>query len=82
MHPLKVEVNAGGKLTAVSADGTTTTDGEAEGRGVVIKVFFWGECNHYSVLRLEFCLDHTRVDIESFGEMADFARSQRPIGRH
>lgn len=43
VHPVEVEVNAGGRITTITHDGMQHTKGAASVRGVRISVAFWCE---------------------------------------
>ena len=46
VHIESVRVNAGGKITDVTRDGTKLSEGEPAGRGVRIEIVYWCEAMH------------------------------------
>lgn len=65
LYPTKVEVNAGGSITEVTAGGTVMRAGEPAGRGVAIDVIL--ECEsggHECRFRIHLHKGFTCVDVE------------------
>lgn len=65
MHPVAVEANAGGKLTAVDADGVHHFDVAASDRGVLITVVYDCESGHRTLFRQQFSKGRTYVSAEA-----------------
>lgn len=70
MHPVKVDVNAGGSITTIDHLGTHMSTGLPSGRGVLISIMFHGECCHVTVMHLQFHKGSTDVEIDSRGEIS------------
>ena len=72
MHPVQVEVNAGGKITTIDHQGTRTRKGEPFGRGVHIAVKLLCEDGHISELMLQFHKGQTGMAFTPTGDVGDF----------
>ena len=70
MHPVKVDVNAGGSITTVDHLGTHMSTGLPSGRGVRISIMFHGECNHMAVMVLQFHKGSTDIEMDFAGDIA------------
>jgi len=68
-HIMRVEVNALGKITTVSPNGTTCYDGEQSGRGTRVEITFGGECTHQWIRSYQFHKGETLVDVTVIGEV-------------
>jgi hypothetical protein len=62
VHPIEVEVNAGGSITIVDHNGTHMRSGEASGRGVRIVLGFACESGHRFEVAFQFHKGSTTID--------------------
>ncbi len=68
IHPVSVEVNAGGSITTVDQLGTRMTAGKPAGRGVLISLGFTCENGHNFTIALQFHKGATSAALVDVGE--------------